>query len=35
MKVMDLWMEDGDIYVNKASTIVNYNFINSDSRVPK
>ena len=29
---MDLWME---VYVNKASTIVNYNFINSDSRVPK
>ena len=22
-------------YVNKAITIVNYNFINSDSRVPK
>ena len=24
-----------EVYVNKASTIVNYNFINSDSRVPK
>ena len=29
---LDLWME---VYVNKASSIVNYNFVNSDSRVPK